>query len=376
MPPEPANPTFFSRNRSLVLGASGAVGLAAVLAASFLVLPSRRSPEENFAVVRVLYGTDRASTASKSPAEIYGSLRGPMAWGYCDVSIPRDHRMGELEEPSVLKLEFREDPEKHIILLYVAPTDRPTFLREASGALAEDPRKEAFVFVHGYNVTFEDAARRTAQMKYDLGFRGAAFFFTWPSKATYQGYPADEAAIEWSTPDLLAFLKDVAGETGAETVHVIAHSMGNRGAAAALAEIAQGTDPALKSKFREIVLTAPDIDRDVFVRDIAPRLGRLGGRITLYASSHDKALLASKEFHAYPRAGELSAGPLIVEGVDSIDASAVDTSFLGHSYFAENASVLSDLYYVITPTPPIPTQNRFALEAIDSPIGRYWRIKH
>jgi esterase/lipase superfamily enzyme len=40
--------------------------------------------------------------------------------------------------------------------------------------------KQAFVFVHGFNVSFENALRRTAQIAYDLNFDGAPFLFSWP----------------------------------------------------------------------------------------------------------------------------------------------------------------------------------------------------
>ena len=41
--------------------------------------------------------------------------------------------------------------------------------------------KQVFVFVHGFNVSFENALRRTAQIAYDLNFDGAPFLFSWPS---------------------------------------------------------------------------------------------------------------------------------------------------------------------------------------------------
>lgn len=364
-----------SARRRLIAGGSAVVGLAVVAGAVWLALPSLLKGDPGYAVVRVHYGTDRARIETDQAMAAYGPDRGAMSWGYCDVSIPRDHRMGNLEGPSILKFEFREDPKKHVVLLFAAAMDRDVFLSEVRSEVESADSDDVFVFVHGYNVSFEDAARRTAQMKYDLGFAGPALFFSWPSKATYTGYPADEASIEWATPHLASFLRDVAEETPAETVHVIAHSMGNRGAAAALTEIAATADTPLREKFREVILTAPDIDRDVFVRDIVPELRNLGGRITLYASARDKALLASKEFHQYPRAGELSDAPLILDGVDSIDATAVDSSFVGHSYYAENASVMADLFYVINADPVIPVAERFALEEVVTSEGSYWKFR-
>ena len=59
--------------------------------------------------------------------------------------------------------------------------------------------------------------------------------------------------------------------------------------------------------------------------------------ITLYASAADKALKASHVKAEGPRAGEVfAAGPLVLPGVDSIDATA-----LGEDMFALNHDVYS-----------------------------------
>ena len=60
------------------------------------------------------------------------------------------------------------------------------------GQMQRAARDDAFLFIHGYNVTFEGAARRTAQMAYDLGFNGAAVFYSWPSQGTPTAYTIDE----------------------------------------------------------------------------------------------------------------------------------------------------------------------------------------
>jgi hypothetical protein len=51
--------------------------------------------------------------------------------------------------------------------------------------------------------------------------------------------------------------------------------------------------------------------------------------------------------HQYPRAGESGSDIVVVKGLDTVDASGVDTSFVGHSYFAEKRSVLSDFFYLL-----------------------------
>ncbi len=145
----------------------------------------------NYAVVKVYYGTNRKSTGNDSKGRLtYGSRQSELTLGLCEVSIPRDHRLGEIERPSILRLEFRENPEKHVVLLKVQQFEEEVFLNQIRDNSVGENR-EALVFVHGYNVEFEEAARRTAQMKYDLGFSGPALFYSWPSKGSLVGYSND-----------------------------------------------------------------------------------------------------------------------------------------------------------------------------------------
>jgi esterase/lipase superfamily enzyme len=319
--------------------------------------------------VQVFYATDRNLTSSPKYAEMYGVDRADISYGTCKVSIPREHHMGKLETPSIWRLEFREDPVKHVVLLEVSPLDKTNYFSELGARINASRGKNAFIFIHGYNVTFEDAARRTAQISYDLGFDGAPVFYSWPSQGTVVGYPVDEQNIEWTQANLAHFLDDFASQTDAENIYLIAHSMGNRALTRAFAALVT-QKPAIRQKFRELILTAPDIDTEVFKRDIAPQI--IGARplVTLYASSADKALLASKGFHGYPRLGEAGTGLVVMSGMETIDASAVDTSFLGHSYFSENRSVLSDIFYLIRDGKP--ADQRFALKLMQTSSGRYW----
>jgi esterase/lipase superfamily enzyme len=299
----------------------------------------------------------------------YGNARGDVQYGTCDVSIPNYHQVGKVERPSILRLSFREDPRKHVVLLDVEPEPAEAFYDGLKAKIAGSHNQEALVFVHGYNVTFEAAARRTAQLAYDLKFDGAAIFFSWPSQGGVLKYAVDETNVVWAAPHLKDFLVAVARQSGAKSVHLIAHSMGNRALTSALAAVAaEARDSA--PMFREVVLTAPDIDADVFKRDIAPAIRRTAQRVTLYASSNDEALALSKKLHGYPRAGDSGAELIVVDGLDTIDVSNVDTSLLGHSYYGSNDTVLADLFYVLTE--PRPARDRRWLEAV--PFGRlsYW----
>ena len=216
------------------------------------------------------------------------------------------------------------------------------------------------------------AARRTAQISYDLAFEGAPVFYSWPSQAKTSAYTIDEQNIEWAQANLKGFLDEFFQRSGAQNVYLIAHSMGNRALTRAVASLLT-EKPALRSRLKEVILTAPDIDADVFKRDIAPSLTATGRPITLYASSEDLALVASKKVHGYPRAGDSGRGLVLIPGVETVDATLVDTSLLGHSYFAESRSVLSDMFYLIRRGQR--ADMRFGLDRVDDQAGRYWKFK-
>ena len=112
-------------------------------------------------------------------------------------------------------------------------------------------------------------------------------------------------------------------------------------------------------------MAAPDIDAETF-QELATLLQRLPAPITLYESSKDKALFASKEIHGNARAEEPL---LIVPGLDAMDGSLIVTDFLRHSYFRESWPLLSDIHSLLF-NDELASQ-RFGLTTIDTKDGEY-----
>lgn len=314
--------------------------------------------EDHF-VVTVHYGTDREDTGAESdPDDRFNCDRArptdPSAivtYGSCTVSIPKTHQVGKLEAPSWLR---SAQPSKHVLLLGLETMDAAAFFEAVKKATGT--RKQAFVFVHGFSVSFEDAARRTAQLAFDLKFDGAPIFFSWPTEVVGftnpdpTAYSEAENNARWATQHFRVFLQDVIRKTGAETVHLIAHSMGNRIVSDALMELFWSLTDAEKNRIGEVILTAPDIDADVFVDQIAPRITAMNSRVTLYASDRDRALASSKTVHGYPRIGDFGAIQLmhaLPARLEVVDASLVDTDSFGHSYYGNSESVISDLCHLV-----------------------------
>lgn len=326
--------------------------------------------------VRVYYATDRKSTGDASPDEHFGGERGALGYGVVNVGLPKSHAVGQLEAPSILRLEFTADPDKHVMLESLKAMDLGAWRAEVAKHAVELGNPGILVFVHGYNSSFSDGARRAAQLAFDLKFAGSTVLFSWPSRAATLEYTVDEQSAEWSVPDMKDVLAGLATLAPNTPIYVIAHSMGNRvftrGFKALLAE-----DPAKRLPFKQLVLAAPDIDADVFKREIAPAILGQGPRVTLYASSNDKALAASRGVHGgYLRLGESGKDIVVLAGLDTVDASGVSTEFLGHSYFGDSDTVMSDLKYVIRKSLPPEQRERFALERVrNAAIGLYWRFK-
>ena len=235
------------------------------------------------------------------------------------------------------------DPERHVILLDVEALDRSRFLERVRSGLEVATRAELLLFVHGYNVSFEDAARRAAQLAYDLHFEGLPALYSWPSEGSFERYLVDANNVGWAEPHFRDFLDLLRRNTGVNTIHVIAHSMGTRLVANTIATLASEASAA---HLQQIVFAAPDIDADTF-RNMSSAFAGKAERFTLYASSHDRALAASQRFQKYARAGQSGLDLVLVDAIDTIDASAVETEFLGHSYFGDADSVLSDLFYLV-----------------------------
>ncbi len=300
------------------------------------------SGDEGYSLVKIYYATNRARTDDPRPSDIYRADRGPLDYGTALVSIPKIHTPGALEAPSIFSFDVAEDPDRHLILKSVTPSDQGTVFAEMRDHVAQSGSDEAFVFIHGFNVTFSDAARRTAQIAYDMNFDGLPILYSWPSQGNMLGYLADGAVVQLSGRLLEEFLEQVVAESGATRIHLVAHSMGNRALTEALELFAlkhAGAPPA----FDQVLFTAPDLDAGLFakmVETIRPAVGRM----TLYTSKNDWALRVSNQLNGgAPRAGEGADGVAMPASVDSIDMSVLGEDMLAHSYFADDTSALTDI---------------------------------
>ena len=236
---------------------------------------------------------------------------------------------------------------------------------EVQRRLAAAPKKEVLLYVHGFNETFATAAFTAAELCHFLGREQVCAFFTWPASTTGNfliSYTATTESGDFAVEHLKKTIRMLATTPGVEGVQILAHSRGTAVTLKAVRElgleaIAAGKEAANLYKIDNLVLLSPDIDVDIAAQQITGfvsdpdlvtvwpegRLPRvLKGRLTIYASPEDRALLVSRIlFRSRTRVGQMRPEDIPEEAqrymaevgrLDLISYQGKRTDFFGHSY--------------------------------------------
>jgi hypothetical protein len=305
---------------------------------------------DHFAVsreIRVRFATNRDQESSRPGSSlVFGETR---------VKVPDDHPVGSIAD------RYERGPTKSLSL------------QELKASVSEAPNWGVLVFIHGFNVEFQEALFRSAQIAFDLKFQGTVLLLSWPAgkgesfleknliNKTYAGNRQNalksievfstlfQELSQWSIP-----------------IQTLVHSMGHQVALPALLKI---TGVRESGFIQELVLNAPDFDPDEFGAAI-PALKRLAKRITLYCSEKDNAMIASKAFNGRKRLGACVRH----EGVDVVNVSEVDDpglTGLGHGYYSSRP-VLTDLAQVFL---GVPAENRLFIRKSGSTAPEHYFLR-
>lgn len=330
-----------------------------------------RSDDLQDVVYPVWFGTNR-----KPEGESFGGERhDKTTLGRALVHVPGAHRFGEIGSSFWRRLRRFDLRDDRLRLQAVDEREKENFFEEINAAMqtarASGEMAHALVYIHGFNVSFVEAAIRAAQLGVDLDVPGATAFFSWASRGTVAAYPVDEASIEASEPAITDFLVDFATRCGAEKVHVLAHSMGNRGLLRALQRIAANAQTRGRVRLGQVFLAAPDVDRDLFL-NLADLYPQHAERVTLYASDADRAVHLSARLHDAPRAGYY-APYTVAPGVDTVAVPNFDVDLLGHGYFSQAEALLHDMYDLMRSSKPPGSRQRIG--AVEYEGQSFWKIR-
>lgn len=317
----------------------------------------------------LLIATTRGAVDADRPGFRFGVTdANTLSWGLAQVSVPsyRVRAEGVIDRAGNEEL---PDPSRVMFMNSLIPADSVRFLQRVRDDLARTRSRDILVFVHGYNSSFEDAAVRLAQVVADMGFDGTAVLFSWPSQGALSGYVRDQQTARNAGWHLLRLLRDQLPRTNPDRIHVIAHSMGSEVLSKAMSLV----DPRDSlPRLGQVVFAAPDVDARIFAREILPILRQRAAGVTLYASSDDDALRASRALNGVWRLGLGGDSLTVLGGMTTVDATRVRGDLLGHTLFG-NSALLSDLHAVLTDGRS-PAERR--LLQVRRPDGSvYWRFR-
>ena len=317
-----------------------------------------RSRSAAFGVAEVQIGENvswdelvKLSRTAKRPEKLVLSLASVREMGRFDLTPTQR----EIRDSDVVKWDATAPP----------PAGEPEkrFLQELTDRLAKTPRKEVFVYVHGYNNTFEDSVITGGEVWHFVGREGVPVVYSWPAGTgglRAYNYTIDSALF--TIYHLKQTLRLIASCPAVEKVHVVAHSRGTDVASSAIRElhieIRAAADTQKTLKLGTLVLAAADMDVDAFIQRMATeRVGRACERVVLYICRQDKALgFSNWLFRGMMRLGDITARTLGPQEVDNlrntkriqiVDARVSDAGSFGHNYFHSSPAVSSDLILLL-----------------------------
>lgn len=331
---------------------------------------------------RFFFITNRALERVDGPLEKgFGTRRvGELTFGSFDVRIEPALGLGMLINPT----EWFQNEE--IKLKAVRELDQQAFTEQLRTIVDASPQRSLLVVVHGFREAFPSALRKTTFIGHVLDINSPVLLFDWPGNqgSTPNGYRrARQVAME-SAPDLAGGLKLTIRDIRPERLWLFANSMGAQVAVDALRLLSGQTGLADEQpQIEDVVLTAPDIDYDEFDEAFRDVLEALVQRTTIYVSSNDRALLASRFLNRSPRRGESTLDPRLsktalqvidqdpsAERITVVDVTQVNRTRNFHNFSLETPEFFDDLFLRLTNTEMPRSRLIYPVEAPHGAI--YW----
>ncbi|AQX28067.1 MULTISPECIES: alpha/beta hydrolase [unclassified Bartonella] len=288
------------------------------------------------AIIPVYVATSRMMQDNYS--QPYGAKRSnKVYYNRVDVGIPQKHVKGVVETNA-----YKPSHDKYFAAVALQKYDnKEQFKQQLNIALAKKPKgkKEIFLFIHGYNNNFADGTFRTAQFAYDYSLNVVNVHYSWPSAGAIPLYIYDRDSANFARDGLIELLM-IISETKADQVSIIAHSMGNLVTMEAFRTLALQGKYKLIHRITSFLMAAPDIDLDVFERQLND-IKQLPQPTAILVSRKDKALAVSRKLTGgHPRVGDGSNIEILRKnGIAILDLSNVDGGT--HNVFASSPTLMA-----------------------------------
>nr|WP_245260573.1 alpha/beta hydrolase [Mesorhizobium sp. L2C054A000] len=246
-------------------------------------------PASDIAGTHEIFVATTRKQATKDPRQVFDGDRSlTTSYARVDVTVPKVHQVGAIERA---KGSANSNPAKQFTATDVVHYGDASQFAKAVGANITMNGDRALVFVHGFNNGFDDGVYRLTQIAHDTEYPGTPILFSWASSGKTTGYIYDKDSANAARDDLEATLRMLA-KTKVKSIDIIAHSMGTWVTMEALRQLAITGDRDLDGKLGRVVLASPDIDVDVFKKQMI-RYGKPDRPFVILLSADDRALRLS-----------------------------------------------------------------------------------
>ena len=279
---------------------------------------------------------------------------------------------------------------EEIRLRNVQTLDRAVFVEQLQKFVQDSPHRSLLVVVHGFREAFPSALRKTAFLGHVLDIDTPVLLFDWPGNqgSSLRGYRRARQVAKASGAELARMLELVIREIQPARLWLIANSMGGQVVADAFSQLYQEADLAdAKTEIENVVLTAPDVDREEFNNQFKQEIDALTGNLTMYVSSNDRALLISRIINRGLRLGESTLRPenpaqmeeaaalarLVEpnsERIALVDVTPVNRTRNFHNFSLETPEFFDDLYLRLTNERMPQTRELYRIQAPSGAV--YW----
>ena len=312
--------------RSLALAALLPLGLAACAQSEASVSPFSEPERADASALgkdpRLLVMTTRNATGRAEP--YFGTDRGPLTFAEVSLAPPGRGITGRVSSA------VSGDWAVQGVIRETSRDAARTFSEAANG-------RDVLLYIHGFNESFESAARSAGQLSHSLAFQGRTALVTWPSGGKLFDYAYDRESALWSRDGFVQTLQALVANPTVGRIHIVAHSMGTFLTLEGLRELRDSQD--VYARIGSIVLASPDVDVDAFEQTVK-KLGPLANRMTVIIDPGDRALAVSARIAGgVARAGAADRSRLEALGVRVADTSGRGWSMLRHDLFLSNSEV-------------------------------------
>ncbi|MGB3646297.1 MAG: alpha/beta hydrolase [Mesorhizobium sp.] len=293
------------------------------------------APASSIGSTHEIFVATTRQQATANPRQVFDGDRSLTTnYARVDVTVPKAHQVGNIERA---KGRAPSDPAKDFTASRVVTYPDRQHFAKALGADVARRGDRALVFVHGFNNGFDDGIYRLTQIAADTNYPGTPVLFSWASGGRITDYVYDKESANAARDDLEATLRLLAA-TKVKSIDIIAHSMGTWVTMEALRQLAITGDRDLGGKLGYVILASPDIDVDVFKKQML-RYGKPDKPFTVLLSGDDRALQISGLISgSKPRVGDYNdAADLASYGVIVVDLTKTKgADRLNHAKFADN----------------------------------------